>query len=94
MNADAVGSFTLGIGNETHDTVCLAVQNLAQALQRIHRDGFVVFQVMDCSGIDAVFIDQGVSSNLLAFHRLPERLIADHGYPLTFQKICLLTFEK
>ena len=82
------------IGQELDDPFGLTAENIAQLFQRIQRDGFVVLQIVDRSGVDAVFVDEGVSGNMLAFHGLPQRLITDHGYPLTFQMIRLLSFEK
>ena len=44
------------------------------------RNGFVVFQIVDRSGIDTIFVDEGVGCNAFAFHRFPQRLITDQRY--------------
>ena len=77
----------MGIGEKFNDSFRLTVQNAAQLLQCVQRDGLIVLQIMDRSGVHAMLIDQCVSCNAFAFHGSPERRITDHGYPLAFQKI-------
>ena len=53
------------------DPICLTLQDHAKLFHCEHGDGSVVLQVVDGSGIDAVFIDQGVGGDSLLLHGFP-----------------------
>ena len=54
-------------------------QDQAQLFQRKHGDGFVVLQIVDGSGIDAMLVNQGVGSDPFLFHGFPQRFIANQN---------------
>ena len=84
----------LVLKDKGYDPVSLAVQNSAQLLHRKEGDGLVVLQMIDCSGIDAVLIDQGVSSDTFFFHSLPQRFVTDQTVPSPSNDIGIIIFGK
>ena len=70
----------LGLLCERYDFIGVTVQNYAEAFQGEHGNALVVTKVVDCTGIDAVFIYQGISRNPTHFHRVPQRFIADQCF--------------
>lgn len=47
------------------------VQNFTQSFQRKHGNAFIVTQVIDRSGVYAIFIDKGIRGDTLLFHCIP-----------------------
>ena len=56
----------------------ITVQNQAQLFQCKHGNAFVVPEVIDCSGIYSVFVDECIGRNPFIFHGLPHGLVTDH----------------
>lgn len=61
----------LSIFTENDNTFCLAIQNLAQSFQGVHSNGFIVLQIVNGSGIQSVFMNQGIGSFSLLLHCFP-----------------------
>lgn len=52
-----------------------ALQHFTKFFQCINRNAFVVLQIKNRSGIDAVFCNQRICCDLFLFHRPPQRAI-------------------
>lgn len=56
----------------------ITVQNQAQLFQSKHGNALVVPEIIDCSGIYSVFVDESIGRNPFIFHGLPHGLVTDH----------------
>ncbi len=61
-----------------------AVKDVAQMLQRMDGDAFVVLHIVDRAGIKVVFCNQCISCNALFFHKLPKRFVTYHVFTSFF----------
>lgn len=60
--------------------VGITVQDRAQTFQCKHGNAFVMAQIVDSAGIDAIFIDQGIGGNSALLHCAPQSFIADQWF--------------
>lgn len=68
------------IGHESDDAIGLTSEDRAQLLHCEQGDGFVVLEIVDGPGIDAVLVDEGIGGDPLFGHGFPQRLITDHTH--------------
>lgn len=61
----------LHIRNKKDDVLCLTMQDRAQTFKGVHRNRFVVLQIVNGSGIDTMFINQSIGGFSLFFHCFP-----------------------
>lgn len=89
------------VGGEGDNTFSLTIENLTKPLQREHGNGSVMLQIVDGSGVDAVFADECIGGLATLLHGFPQRCIADQmNHPsakdniIIFSKIVLYYTEK
>ena len=82
------------IMNKQNNILCLAMQDLTQPFQCVHSDRLVMFQIVDGSGVNAIFIYQSIGGFPVLFHCFPQRRIAYQYNHLIFKRLFLLSFEK
>lgn len=56
-----------------------ALQDITELFKSIHGDAFVVSQIIDSSRIDSMLLNESIGCNVLFFHGIPQRFIADHA---------------
>ena len=70
-----------------------ALQHFTKFFQCINRNAFVVLQIKNRSGIDAVFCNQRICCDLFLFHRPPQRAIINQT-GTSSHDICLIIVGK
>ena len=66
--------------DKLQNVIWRAMKDFAEAFQRVHRDAFIVFEVIDSSWIDVVFRNEDIGRYSLFFHCSPQRRVTDHRF--------------